>query len=189
MKHCAVVVALVGIVALAVPAGAQLHLEFAGSPIRNIPVGCSEWHELFPNFCVIHHQDAYQDNGDGVVSVCDIIVLSGTRYHVDWVGPTYELEDMVTSDRVWYEPTDPFPPTNPVCSTWHQVAPDFCMAKHVDGWEDGNHDGVLNECDTVWIGGRAWHVAAVNLDITVTEEPSPVSHETWGVIKHLFSTF
>jgi hypothetical protein len=189
VKHCAAIVALVGIVALAVPAGAQMYLDFAGSPIRSIPADCSEWHELFPNFCTIHHQDAYEDNGDGIVSVCDIIILGGVRYHVDWAGPTYELEDMLTGERVWYEPTDPTFPTNPVCSTWLQVAPDFGWAHHVDGWEDGNGDQVLSECDTVWIGGRPWHVAVVNLDITVTEEPSPVAPASWSAIKHLFGTF
>jgi hypothetical protein len=185
MKHCAVIVALVGIVALAVPAGAQLYLDFAGSPIRDsVPMNCSEWHELFPNFCVVHHQDAYEDNGDGVVSVCDIIFLNGIRYHVDWVGPTYELEDMNTGNRVWYEPTG-----DPYSMPWHQVAPDFCLTAHLDQWIDENADGILSECDTVWVGGTEWHVAVVNLDITVSEEPSPVAPESWGTIKHLFSTF
>ncbi len=183
------VVALVAVVALAAPAGAQLHLEFAGSPIRDaVPGICSEWHELFPNFCTIHHQDGYEDNGDGVVSVCDVIILSGTRYHVDWVGPTYELEEIATGAHVYYEPTELPPPTNPFCSIWHQVAPNFCLAQHVDEWID-NGDGVLSECDIVWIGGLEYHVASINLDITVTEEPSPVSNATWGAIKHLFSTF
>jgi len=190
VKHCAAIVAIVGIAALAMPAGAQLYLDFAGSPIRDsVPADCSEWHELFPSFCVIHHQDAYEDNGDGIVSPCDVIVLNGIRYHVDWVGPTFELEDLNTGERVWYEPTDPNPYATGVCSMWHQVAPDFCLAHHLDAWEDGNEDGILNECDTVWIGGREWHVAVVNLDITVTEEPSPVSHKSWSVIKSLFSTF
>ena len=185
MKHWAAIVAFLGIVALAVPAGAQLYLDFAGSPIRDgVPMDCSEWHELFPNFCVIHHQDAYEDDGGGTVSVCDIIVLDGTRYHVDWVGPTYELEDIATGDKAYYEPTG-----DPYSMPWHQVAPDFCQTAHVDEWIDANFDGLLSECDIVWIGGVQYHLVSINLDITVTEQPSAVDHESWGVIKHLFSTF
>jgi len=188
VKKCAVVVAFIGVLALALPAAGQLYLEFAGTPIRDIPVDCSEWHELFPTFCLIHHQDDYVDNGDGVVSICDVIVLNGVRYHVDWVGPTYVLENQGTGDRRWYEPTEPLPPTNPVCSFWHMVYPDFCTSHHVDGWDD-NGDDVVSECDFIWIDGIAWHVVEVGLDITVTEEPSPAEQTSWGHVKSLFSIF
>jgi hypothetical protein len=185
MNKCAVFLAVACVLAVAAPGAAQLYLEFAGSPIRdNVPVDCSEWHELWPNFCVIHHQDAYQDNGDGAVSVCDVITLNGTRYHIDWVGPTYELENVSTSERSWWEPTG-----HPIDDPWHQVAPLYCVTMPVIEWLDENWDGELSECDLVFIGGAWHHIAAINLDITVTEEPSPTNHETWSAIKSLFRTF
>ncbi|MBM3308122.1 MAG: hypothetical protein FJY74_07345 [Candidatus Eisenbacteria bacterium] len=193
MRNCFALFALLGVIALAMPAGAQIYLDFAGSPVAGvardaIPGNCSEWHELFPNFCVIHHQDDYVDNGDGIVSVCDVIILSGMRYHVDWVGPTYELENVTTGEMSYWEPTVLPPLPNPYCSVWHQVAPDFCFAAHVDEWQD-NGDGRLSECDIVWIGGFPYHVASINLDITVSEEPSPTGPQSWSKIKGLFRTF
>jgi hypothetical protein len=185
MRNCFAVVAVACVLAVAAPCAAQLYLEFAGSPIRdNVPADCSEWHELWPSFCVIHHQDAYEDNGDAAVSVCDVIILNGTRYHIDWVGPTYELENVFTGEHSWWEPTG-----DPYVDPWHQVAPLFCLTMPVMEWLDENQDGMLSECDLVFIGGAQHHVAAIKLDITVTEEPSPTDHATWSTIKSLFGTF
>lgn len=182
MRFCAIV-ALVGLVAMAAPAGAQTYFEYMGSPVRDaVPPDCSDWHELYPSFCTTHHQDAYEDDGDGLISVCDFITLSGVRYHIDWVGPTYVLSG---PDQMWAEPTIPDPGGNPECETWHEVAPVFCNEWHVDEWED-NGDGVLSECDIVWIGGEEWHIDEIALNIIATETPSPVEGSTWSKIKAFF---
>jgi len=195
MRHCAMIAALLGVLALAQPAVGQMYLEFAGATSGDIPANCSEWQELHPTFGLIHHQDEYIDNGDGNVSVCDQIVLEGVQYHVDWVGPTYVVEQSTAGideperqETRWYEPTELIPPANPVCSTWHQVHPGFCQNEHVDDWLDFG-DGVVSVGDVVWFGDVAWVVVEVNLDIAVTESPSPAYSETWSVIKHLFATF
>ena len=185
MRFC-VIVALVGLVAMAAPAGAQTYFELMGSPVRDVvPPDCSDWHELHPNFCIIHHQDVYEDDGDGQVSVCDFITLSGVRYHIDWVGPTYWLIEMTAGDEMWCEPTIPDPGGNPTCEIWHEVAPDFCLEWHIDDWED-NGDGVLSICDNVLIGESWWHIEDIGLNITATETPSPVEDSTWSKIKTFF---
>ncbi len=185
MRFC-VIVALVGLVAIAAPAGAQTYFELMASPTRDVvPPDCSDWHELFPSFCIIHHQDLYEDDGDGQVSVCDFITLSGVRYHIDWVGPTYWLIEITTQDEMWCEPTIPDPGGNPTCEIWHEVAPDFCLEWHIDDWED-NGDGVLSICDNVLISEKWWHIEEINLNITATETPSPVEDSTWSRIKTFF---
>jgi len=185
MRYCAIGL-LVALLAFAAPAGAQMYLELGSAPVRDaIPPDCSDWHELHPNFCAVHHQDAYEDDGDGEVSVCDAIIIDGTRYHIDWVGPTYYLVETSTADVMFCEPTIPDPGDDPTCEIWHEVAPDFCMEHHVDGWED-NGDQVLSPCDLVLIDGSWWHVEEIRLDITVSEEPSPVEGSTWSKIKDFF---
>lgn len=177
--------AVVLAVLVAVPASAQIYLEYMGEPGRNIPANCSTWHELHPNFCAVYHQDFYCDNGDGIVSACDQIVMDCGCFHVTWAGPTYVLEfqGMVS----YWEPIGEYGPI-PVCETWHQVYPEFCMAGHVDMWEDSNSDGQISPCDFVVIAGMMYHVVEIKLDIQVTPL-SPVDEKSWGQIKSLFSTF
>ena len=69
-----------------------------------IPPFCATWHEISPVFCRTYHQDGFADNGDGVVSPCDFIILNGVTYHVDSAGPTVYLDcsggGQTTLDRV-----------------------------------------------------------------------------------------
>ena len=173
---------VVVLLALAAPVMGQYVMEYQAGPML-LPANCSTWHELYPSFCLPHHQDDFTDNGDGVLSACDYIVLDGIRYHVDWVGPTYELE--YGSPGYW-EPIDTG--TNPICQTWHQVHPQFCVTGHVSDWADANGNGIVDACDYVWINGMTSHVVAVrtNIRISVT---SPTEPSSWGLIKNLFTTF
>jgi len=176
-----VVMALL-MVALAMPAAAQMYLEFSGSPVRyddTVPPDGSVWHELYPVFCNARIQDGYEDNGDGVVSVCDVIIIDGIRYHVDWAGPTYYLTLAEPPSERWVEPegTGDF---------LHEVAPIFCQTWEVLEWEDNDQDGEVSYCDMLLLPDGWWHVEDVSLDITVTEEPSPVEQSTWTKIKTFF---
>lgn len=183
MRICAIIAV---IALLVVPVAAQRHIEFLGSPILDpIPPDCSDWHELHPNFCYVDHQDGYEDNGDGVVSACDVIILGGVRYHIDWAGPTYWLVPVAGGDEHWVEPSEPTG-GDPTGEIWHEVYPVFCQEWEVVGWED-NGDGVLSECDMVTLAdGITYHIAEIGLNIEVTEEPSPVEQSTWGKIKSMF---
>jgi hypothetical protein len=184
MNRVFLAVVVLAVLAAAVPAAAQYYMEYEGMSTRT-PANCSTWHELYPSFCTPHHQDGFTDNGDGVLSACDIIVLDGIGYHVDWVGPTYVLEAYGSTS--YWEPVG-HTGDDPVCSTWHQVHPDFCAAGHVDNWEDNDGSGTVTVCDYVWIGGIPYHVVKVELDIQISVT-SPVDQTSWGMIKSLFSTF
>jgi len=171
---------------LAVTASGQICLELGGSPVRyDIPDTGSPWHELFPNFCVMHNQTGYSDNGDGVVSECDAIFLDGLMYHIDWAGPTYYLYNTETGDVKFLEPTSDDPGANPVGEIWHEVAPAYCTEWEIMGWDD-NGNGVVDPCDIIVLAGDTlWHIEEVRLDITVSPE-SPVEDSTWGQIKSFF---
>lgn len=180
----------------------QLHLELltAGAPgkpsttlVPAIPGNCSSWQELFPTVGTLYHQDDYTDNGDGVVSACDIIKLNGTDYHIVWAGPTYWTTCMIPGvppTTVVYEPTQPSTGGNPICETWHEIIPNFCQQIHIDDWQD-NGDGVVSVCDMVYnitpTGAPAsYHIDRIECDITVEPVTTPVEGSTWGQIKSLF---
>jgi hypothetical protein len=183
------------------PASAQagyLYLEFVPTPGAPgvtgvsvagpaIPPTGAPWHELYPAFCNILPQEAYGDNGDGVISACDGIKFGGVVYHIDWVGPTYVLRDPAGLDH-HVEPSDPtHNPGNPICETWVEVHPDFGMQHHIDDWQDANGNGVVDACDMIFSGGVMYHVEAVNVDIRVTPGGTPSESTTWGKIKsHLW---
>jgi len=174
-----------------------LYLDLENPGFRGgIPGDCSTWHELYPAFCAPHHQDSYDDaDGNGEVSVCDVIRLNGIDFHVVWVGPTYHT---TCSDQPGGPPlgTAIFdvqnlnPDGNPLCEIWHEVYPEFCHTIHIDSWIDGNENGFLDECDIVDTntpeGIFFYHIDRISLDIIV--EPGTVSVEetTWGKIKNFF---
>lgn len=171
----------------------QIYLELVGGgsvPFKPgigatgpaITPDCTSWHELYPTYCSMHHQDAYTDNGDGALSPCDNIVLGGIVYHVDWVGPTYVLTDPSDHDH-WMEPTDlNHNPNSPICEVWEEVHPGTGLTHHVDNWID-NGDGVLSVCDEISSAGILYHVAEVNLNIRVSPGGVPTRPSTWGKIK------
>ncbi len=171
-------------------AGQSVHLEFVGVPGRPggmpVPPTCSTWHELYPTHCAVHHQTDYGDDGDGLVSACDQIVLDGVSYHIDWVGPTYYLQGIPGRQGGVYLEPQSIPGRDPVCETWHEIYPNYCLAHHVDAWED-NGDGVLSPCDMIWFDDTPWHLEEIGFNIIVTPD-SPIERGSWSRIKQLFRT-
>ena len=45
------------------------------------PIG-ETWHQVYPNFCFEFPIEGWEDNGDGTLSPCDIIVSGGREYHL-----------------------------------------------------------------------------------------------------------
>jgi hypothetical protein len=168
-----------------------MHLDLASEgPTRQIPPPGSIWHELYPTFCLLHVQGDYDDNGDGVISVCDGFNLDdipGTGWHIIWVGPTYHLVQ-VTGGDAYFEPEE-FQPGNPVCQIWNQIWPEYGLQQHVDGWED-NGTGEVDVCDMIHFEGEPadvwWHVEEVSLNVIVETGPVSSRHSTWGEIKSLY---
>ncbi len=149
---------------------------------EGIPGNCSTWHELFPAHCTPRHQSDYEDNGDGMLSACDIIYLDGDRYHIEWVGPTYWLDcDIIT------EPMGDSNPGDPVCEEWIEVWPNHGVVRHVIGWED-NGDGVVSPCDIIYFhDGLICHIQDIGTNIRVNPDGSAAEESTWSRIKGMFS--
>ena len=105
-------------------------VELESIPGReDIPENCSTWHELYPNYCTSLHQDGFEDNGDGVLSPCDYIILDGERRHIDWVGPTYWTDcDLIL------EPIE-FIPGDPTGQEWLEIWPNFGVPHIIEGWD------------------------------------------------------
>lgn len=47
---------------------------------------CEVWQEVWPQHGRLAHVDAWEDNGDGVVSVCDFVTLDGMVCHIEDIG-------------------------------------------------------------------------------------------------------
>jgi len=153
------------------------------------PPTCSSWHEIAPNFCVDHHQDGFQDNGDGVVSVCDIITLDGAEYHVVNVSPTLYLDcsggGEASGTTMILEPEGAYS-GEPLVGEWFEVYPDFYgYAGPITSWVD-NGDGELSVCDQVVIAGQTCHVKRVGCNIRVVPFVNATETTTWGRIKSFF---
>lgn len=151
-----------------------------------VPPDGSEWHELYPDFCYWHEQEAYDDaDENGLISPDDVITMNGLNYRVEWVGPTYYVTwgDSAQIER-YLEPMGTEIGGDPTGETWHEVHPMFCSEWLVEGWQD-NGDSVLSEYDYVEIAGYWFRIAAVELNISATI-CDPVEPSTWGRIKHAF---
>ena len=164
-----------------------------GGAAAAVPANCSTWHELYPTFCNYHHQDAYTDNGDGVISACDFITFDGgLPQHIDWVGPTYFF-DVVTitgTYRVVMEPSGAHNPNNPVCEMWHvvyaQAGSGFfhCDTVHIDVWTDKDGSGGLSTGDQITISTTVLILRSIGLDIITSSGAGsdiPALNE-WGVL-------
>lgn len=72
-----------------------------------------------------------------------------------------------------HDPRDPI--DNPICTSWHELYPDFCNGYHLSDWED-NGDGILSPCDQIWLTDnvtqqtREYHVDVVTITIWVVEK-------------------
>lgn len=151
-----------------------------------VPPDGSEWHELYPDFCYWHEQEAYDDaDENGLMSPDDVITLNGLNYRIEWVGPTYYVTwgDSAQIER-YLEPMETEIGDDPTGETWHEVHPEFCTERLVQGWQD-NGDGVLSEFDYVEIDGYWFRVAAIEINISATI-CDPVEPSTWGRIKQAF---
>ncbi len=166
----------------------------ANLALGGIPPNCATWSEIYPNPGAIYHQDVYVDNGDGVLSACDLIKLSGMDFHVVWAGPTYHLswQDPTGGPQTGlFEPGDVYSGENPVCETWTQIAPDFGPQFHVDSFHD-NGDGVVSICDFIdtEIPGTPdttfYHIDEIGQNLILEPGPTPTKITTWGLLKQQF---
>jgi len=103
----------------------------------------TRWHEVYPHYSNVYTLTWWDwfldDNCNGVLDVCDYIWLlnetSGIeeRYHVEDI-----CYDLILNKKI----------ANPVCTSWHEVYPDYCQGWHLTSWED-NGDDILSPCDQI----------------------------------------
>ena len=148
-----------------------IYIEYKGPydpPIGN-PV-CTFWHEVWPTYHGVleppapYHIGDWMDNGNGYLDVCDYIMFD------EFPGFWYHVEEMAT-DLILNEKI-----TDPVCTDWLELYPEFGNWYHIDGWTD-NDDGVLSPCDYVDLRllqaetPETYHVENVTLTLVVNGLP------------------
>lgn len=62
------------------------------APVSGENPTCETWIEVWPDFGPLFHVDGWGDNGDGVVSVCDTVVLGGRPAHIDEIKPNIRVK-------------------------------------------------------------------------------------------------
>ncbi len=185
----AFVVLIVPFLAFSQPQGTILHLELqvsTGVSKTAFPNDGSVWAELYPNEATDFAQTAYQDDGDGQISVGDNIQLDGNGYRITWVGVTHHLNCAQHPHRA-YEPTVLPSAPNPTGEIWTQVYPatEFGTQHQVDDWID-NGDAQLSAGDELLIGGQDCTLTGSLLTVQVEPGAVPNHDGSWGTLKAAF---
>jgi len=135
-------------------------------------------------------QNDYEDNGDGVISAGDYVILGLWRVDIESVEYCYELWWVVPVPECWdnfatYVRADSVGP-NPVGETWQEPCGGYPF--HVDRWEDLDGNGVVSVGDHVYgaWGSIVWRIGWCAT--TPTEVPVPVKQTSWGKIKHVLGS-
>jgi hypothetical protein len=69
------------------PGGRQeKYLEPRDIPPHGRNPMCQMWHEVYPEWCGEWHVDGWEDDGDGVVSVCDWVFIADAMWHIEEIG-------------------------------------------------------------------------------------------------------
>jgi len=188
MTRSALALALAGLVLVCGSGWAQeeIYLEYPAPPPpgRQVdpswPPDGSGWHMLAPTYCAGYTQDGHEDaNGDGMIDACEHITLSGQRWHITWVGPTYTLvRSPGRADSMMVEPVFLGSGRQHV---YHEVHPDFCTTVETS-------EPIETECQEVYITNPPedvgwWHVKRIKLNIRCGPPQSPIEDSTWGRIK------
>jgi len=148
----------------------EMYIEFKG-PFEDIylakikPV-CTLWHQVWPSYSEVYHITNWTDNCNGVLDYCDYVQFDLTEdiwWHVEDLAI-----DVILTEKI----------SDPVCTLWHELYPEFCLEYHIEEWED-NGDCLLSRCDNVSMKlqpegpTERYHVETVTLTLHVTsDEPA-----------------
>jgi hypothetical protein len=142
--------------------------------VKTKPI-CTLWTMVWPDYLgegALHIED-WIDNCNGVLDYCDYILLSGVWCHVEEVAI-----DIILNEKI----------TDPVCTYWHELYPEFCNEYHIEGWED-NGDGLLSPCDFVDLAllptgpTEEYHVEYVTVTINITD---PYVPGWWIILEYYY---
>jgi len=157
---------------------------------------CTEWHELYPNYCTNWHLTSWNDTqelgepGYGELSPNDQIDMTDESgmikwFHVDRMTITLNLSSLdFPGETIFVEfkgpPDMPLPDVlrMPVCTLWHEVWSIYSNVWHIVDWKD-NGNLVLDVCDSITLnlirgtippGIYNWHVDGVSNDLILREK-------------------
>ena len=187
-------VIVLGLVALALPAFAELEIweyippEPGGARQYDVPWpadGEGQWHKQYPaaDACTYGTQTGHDDqDNDGFVDACENVEIDGVWKHIEWAGPTIYLWRPDTRESIMVEPIGGPERQN----QYHVINPPgaFCSIVDCTG-------PILQVCDIVTVlnppeYAGEWHVEEIKDNIH-TNGGSPVEQSTWGAIKEFFS--
>ena len=116
-----------------------MYIEYKGPfeeiyNIKTVPWN-SSWHEVWPIYSEIWKITDWGDNCNGVLDYCDYLSFDGgaTWWHVEELAI-----DIILTEKI----------SDPVCTYWHEIYPEYCQEWHITDWED-NGDGLLTPCDYI----------------------------------------
>ena len=119
-------------------------------PFQTTPT-TSRWFEITPESRTTYDLNTWTDtDGSGNLTVSDQIRLNVTTlnvyYHVDAVNtPSNGPWNITVTQKVF---------GSPICTTWHEITPDYCTLWHIKAWTDTDGSGNLTVSDEVSIYGK-----------------------------------
>jgi len=143
----------------------------------------SLWHEVWPSYCNVYNLTSWDQNPpNGVLDPCDVVDLTNmSDLSLSW----WHVEDVAT-DIILREKI-----TEPICTWWHEIYPEFCTWRHLTSWEDNQLEGEIgynllspgDQIDMVEKDSlnKSWYYVdrvTVTLNVTLNSEPS-----TWMKIE------
>ncbi|MEW5923039.1 MAG: dockerin type I repeat-containing protein, partial [Candidatus Zixiibacteriota bacterium] len=167
------------------PEGINLHNEGDYAP-PDPEVLNTLWSELHPDFGTEWVITSFVDNGDGYLSPGDSIDFNqdNTKYYVEWIGPTIEVEDPQLELSFWDYTGMANPPWGSDFevrgSYWHAIYPpqSYCHDLVFVDWAD-NGSGRLDSCDYIVVQDlvtgeyQTYHVLSLKTDIIISETAGP----------------
>jgi hypothetical protein len=133
--------------------------------VKTDPVG-SPWHEVYPDYYQAYQIVDWSDNCNGVLSYCDTLTLLDLQTQFTSVWHVEKLSiDLILNKKI----------TDPVCTYWNELHPEYGNVYHIIGWED-NGDNLLSPSDSVYLDPGAilpYHVETVTLTLLVSDVSNP----------------
>jgi len=149
----------------------------------------TRWHVVYP---ARYHSRRFNitswgDNGDGVLSFCDIItVLYDGEVQPRWYHVEEIACDIILTKKCFYEP---------VCTQWHELYPSFSNRYHLSDWEDTDLNDMLSRSDQINLTNKVtgdvmeYHVDNVTLTMNITEIGVPAPPRLFAEFKGPFRMF
>jgi hypothetical protein len=122
-----------------------MYIEYKGPfetmyDVKTAPLG-SLWHEVYPVYCPVFQIVGWEDNCNGVLSYCDYLTLFDPETQITTFWHVEELSiDIILNEKI----------TDPTCTYWDELHPEFGNVYHIIGWEDDG-DRLLSPKDEVYL--------------------------------------